>query len=731
MIRLLTEPTELGSPTASTCGCGPTGGRGRSCTRVEHALHYYDMLGRTWERQAYVKARADRRRPRAGQRVSRTQLEPWIYRRYLSLADITGIKALKRRIEQRAEDAGVAERNVKTGHGGIRDIEFVIQFLQLLNGGDLPEVRTGNTLDAIARLGAGRLPDAPGADDPGGQLQLPAQDRASAADHVRPADARAADRARRAAQARPCGWATRDAAAVGRWRRSKPTTPTARRSNRKILDHLLHDAFRDDAATEPEVDLVNDPDPPPETIEQVLGRYPFRDVPAAYDNLMSLATREAFRSCRRGAAGIFWRRSPRGCWRRSPRTPDPDATLVNLSRVSDSLGGKGVLWELFSFNPPTLEPVCEAVRRVPVPVRHPDQQPRHDRRADGQPALDKLPDARRARGDAGRADAAGPRTSSRSCTASRTRSTCASACATSWARTTSRTRTRALSDIAEACLKQIAAGETAKLTEKWASRRSARCRERRRRAGAAVAAAPADVGDGCELIVLALGKLGGRELNYHSDLDLVFLYEADGDDASPPPRRDGRRPATAFLQRAGPADHQDGQPVRPARPAVRSRPPAAADRAQRRAGDAARRVRPLLPRGRRAALGAAGAVQGPRHRRLAGRGRAGDGRRHRRRSTAARGSREDAAEILRDAAAAGGIGLAAQPQARPRRHDRHRVPRADAAAQARRASGRRSACRARSTRSTRWTRRLLWRATTPSSSPRATASSGASRPASA
>src|SRR6185369_9528322 len=43
-------------------------------------------------------------------------------------------------------------RNVKTGHGGIRDIEFVIQFLQLLNGGDLKETRTGNTLDAISRL---------------------------------------------------------------------------------------------------------------------------------------------------------------------------------------------------------------------------------------------------------------------------------------------------------------------------------------------------------------------------------------------------------------------------------------------------------------------------------------------------------------------------------------------------------------------------------------------------
>ena len=45
--------------------------------------------------------------------------------------------------------------------------------------------------------------------------------------------------------------------------------------------------------------------------------------------------------------------------------PDPDSTLVNLEKVSDSLGGKGVLWELFSFNPPTMKlyvELCAAAR---------------------------------------------------------------------------------------------------------------------------------------------------------------------------------------------------------------------------------------------------------------------------------------------------------------------------------------------------------------------------------
>ena len=82
------------------------------------------------------------------------RLSAWIYHRYLNRADIAGIRALKRKIEKRAISAGTETRDVKTGHGGIRDIEFAIQFLQLLNGGDLTAVRTSNTLEAIAQLEA-------------------------------------------------------------------------------------------------------------------------------------------------------------------------------------------------------------------------------------------------------------------------------------------------------------------------------------------------------------------------------------------------------------------------------------------------------------------------------------------------------------------------------------------------------------------------------------------------
>ena len=118
----------------------------------DSTLSYYDVKGRTWERQAFVKARpiaGDLRSwaascSRGSSRGFIASISAWPTSRASSRSSAASSSAPKRE--------GGDVRNVKTGHGGIRDIEFVIQFLQLLNGGALPEVRTGNTLEAIARL---------------------------------------------------------------------------------------------------------------------------------------------------------------------------------------------------------------------------------------------------------------------------------------------------------------------------------------------------------------------------------------------------------------------------------------------------------------------------------------------------------------------------------------------------------------------------------------------------
>ena len=134
LVRMLTDVSEMGAAYRVDLRLRPEGDHGPVCISMENALRYYDLRGRTWERQAFIKAR-----PVAGDLALGEEfldrMQPWIYRRYLSTADINGIRALKRRIERRAQCEGAGARDLKCGNGGIRDIEFVIQFLQLLNGG--------------------------------------------------------------------------------------------------------------------------------------------------------------------------------------------------------------------------------------------------------------------------------------------------------------------------------------------------------------------------------------------------------------------------------------------------------------------------------------------------------------------------------------------------------------------------------------------------------------------
>ncbi len=525
VIHLLTESTDLGFAYRVDMRLRPDGRQGQLCTRVDQALAYYDTRGRTWERQAYIKARAIAGDIELGKDYLHT-LRPWIYRRYLSLADIAGIKGIKRKIEKHAEEAGVAARHVKTGRGGIRDIEFVIQFLQLLNGGAIPQVRTGNTLTAIERL-----------ENTG---CLTHQERSILEDNysfLRRVEHRLQIMFDLQTHELPVtdGELTKLARRLGYRATATPLEAFkkdyAERTavNRRILDHLLHDAFPEDAETEPEIDLVNDPDPSSETIERVLGRYPFRDVRTAYDNLMSLAHENIpFLSTRRSR--LFLAAIAPRLLAAIARAPDPDATLVSLSRVSDSLGGKAALWELCSANPPTLNlyvTLCAAcpylagiltsnpgmidelmdsliVERLPDLARLEASLAELTRGAeDLEPILLSFKNAQHLR--VGVRDIVG--------------------------KDDVQDTHAALSDVAEACIEEIAAAESARLIEKLGRPVVGPPPDAGESASAIASPwtpTPEQVGGPSELIVLALGKLGAREPNYHSDLDLVFLYDAEG-----------------------------------------------------------------------------------------------------------------------------------------------------------------------------------------------------------
>ncbi len=145
VVRLLSAHTDRGHAFRVDLRLRPEGHRGPLARSLASTLAYYDAMGRTWERQALIKVRPVAGDLALGQRFLQA-IEPFVYRKYLSFAEINEIKAIKRRIEQKAGQSAPRSTvppdgrekgwgEVKTGRGGIRDIEFTIQFLQLLNGG--------------------------------------------------------------------------------------------------------------------------------------------------------------------------------------------------------------------------------------------------------------------------------------------------------------------------------------------------------------------------------------------------------------------------------------------------------------------------------------------------------------------------------------------------------------------------------------------------------------------
>ncbi len=126
----------------------PDGASSAAAQSFEGILAYYESRGELWERQMLIKAR----HVAGDEDLSRaflTHLRPFVYPRTWLENPIDEIPRMKIRIE----NSNPNEFNIKLRRGGIRDIEFIVQALQLLNGGSNPEIQTGNTLRGIKLLG--------------------------------------------------------------------------------------------------------------------------------------------------------------------------------------------------------------------------------------------------------------------------------------------------------------------------------------------------------------------------------------------------------------------------------------------------------------------------------------------------------------------------------------------------------------------------------------------------
>lgn len=134
----------------------PEGRNGALVRSLDGYLEYYRRWAKSWEFQALIKARAaagDAALGAAFMEASRAL----VYPEQMSSEEVANIRKMKERVEDHAHRSSRRGRStetddVKLGPGGIRDIEFSIQLLQLVHGGADPTVRSPNTLEAIAAL---------------------------------------------------------------------------------------------------------------------------------------------------------------------------------------------------------------------------------------------------------------------------------------------------------------------------------------------------------------------------------------------------------------------------------------------------------------------------------------------------------------------------------------------------------------------------------------------------
>jgi glutamate-ammonia-ligase adenylyltransferase len=150
---LLDQVTDLGFVFRVDLRLRPFGDSGPLVATFSALEQYYQTHGRDWERYAMIKARPVAGDLLAGERLLES-LRPFVYRRYLDYGALAALREMKRMIVREVERKGL-RRNVKLGPGGIREIEFIAQAFQLIYGGRRPVLRERSTLGVLDALGAG------------------------------------------------------------------------------------------------------------------------------------------------------------------------------------------------------------------------------------------------------------------------------------------------------------------------------------------------------------------------------------------------------------------------------------------------------------------------------------------------------------------------------------------------------------------------------------------------
>ncbi len=319
-MRICSAHTTEGTLWPVDAALRPEGNAGSLVRSLSSYETYYHRWAKTWEFQALLKARPIAGDEGLGERFMETVL-PLVWTAADRPNFVADVQAMRRRVVENLDAEG-AERQLKLGPGGLRDIEFAVQLLQLVHGRSDPQLRSPNTLQALGALTTGGYV---GRDD-GSVLAdayryLRTLEHRLQLSHLRRTHTLPDDPDALRVLGRSLGYFTKPATRVtAEWRRN---VVDVRRLHQKLFYRPLLDAVA--AVPTGEVRLTTD------AAKQRLEALGYLDPVAALRHLQALTTGVSRRAAIQRAllpAMLSW----------FAEAPDPDMGLLGFRRLSDTLG---------------------------------------------------------------------------------------------------------------------------------------------------------------------------------------------------------------------------------------------------------------------------------------------------------------------------------------------------------------------------------------------------------
>ncbi|MBN1918097.1 MAG: bifunctional [glutamate--ammonia ligase]-adenylyl-L-tyrosine phosphorylase/[glutamate--ammonia-ligase] adenylyltransferase [Verrucomicrobia bacterium] len=359
LIRYLSANTGEGHVFRVDTRLRPEGGMGPLVRPLASYELYYTQWGATWERQALIKARPMAGSAALGRRFVQ-MVRPFVYRRHLTHGDIEEVRQIKRRADGEVARRGEVLTNVKLGHGGIREAEFTAQLLQLMLGGQYPQLQTPATLEALGLLGqlgfldqdeAKRLADAYRfLRTVEHRLQL----EHAVQTHTIPTEPKALY-----CLARRCFFDDEgEAATVARFERElarhvKAIAATYRNLLSETQDRLAPKAATEQLEHVDDAAVLLDAAAAPEAVEAAARRTGLDDAARTTRLLHALAYGPPYSPHHAGTTRAFQCIAPDVLDLLS-EVPDPYEALANLETFVAAYGARRVLYDLFAANTETL-----------------------------------------------------------------------------------------------------------------------------------------------------------------------------------------------------------------------------------------------------------------------------------------------------------------------------------------------------------------------------------------